>query len=107
MQLLTYGFMHGSFPHLAFNMLALYMFGAPLEYTWGDRVSHLFPGVHRRCRPVATGGRWWTISHGGEPYPTVGASGGVFGLCCWPTACCSPFNGDAVVPTDPMKARTW
>src|SRR5699024_10411315 len=36
-QLLTYGFMHGSFGHLAFNMLALLMFGAPLEHVWGDR----------------------------------------------------------------------
>jgi membrane associated rhomboid family serine protease len=35
-QLLTYGFLHGSFAHVAFNMLALLMFGAPLEYTWGN-----------------------------------------------------------------------
>ena len=33
-QLLTYGFMHdpNGFAHLIFNMLALLMFGAPLEY---------------------------------------------------------------------------
>ena len=36
-QLLTYGFLHGGFTHLLFNMLALYMFGAPLELTWGPR----------------------------------------------------------------------
>ena len=38
-QLLTYGFLHdpASFAHLLFNMLALLMFGAPLEYTWGNR----------------------------------------------------------------------
>src|SRR3546814_10829631 len=36
-QLLTYGFLHGSFAHVAFNMLALLMFGAPLEYTWGNK----------------------------------------------------------------------
>ncbi|WP_256843810.1 rhomboid family intramembrane serine protease, partial [Pseudomonas aeruginosa] len=29
-QLLTYGFLHGSFMHLFFNMLAVFMFGAPL-----------------------------------------------------------------------------
>src|SRR5690606_27724668 len=28
-QLLTYGFLHGGLGHLFFNMLALYMFGAP------------------------------------------------------------------------------
>ncbi|MGW6525262.1 rhomboid family intramembrane serine protease, partial [Streptomyces sp. NPDC054962] len=32
---LTYGFLHGSFGHLFFNMLAVFMFGAPLEQTWG------------------------------------------------------------------------
>ncbi len=36
-QLLTYGFLHGSFSHLLFNMLALYMFGGPLEQTWGNK----------------------------------------------------------------------
>src|SRR5690606_31442072 len=30
-QLLTYGFLHGDFMHLFFNMLALFMFGPPLE----------------------------------------------------------------------------
>ena len=36
-QLLSYGFLHGSLMHLLFNMLALLMFGAPLEYTWGNK----------------------------------------------------------------------
>ena len=36
-QLVSYSFLHGGFLHLAFNMLALAMFGAPLEYTWGER----------------------------------------------------------------------
>ena len=36
-QLVTYSFLHGSFAHVGFNMLALLMFGAPLEYTWGNR----------------------------------------------------------------------
>src|SRR3546814_7725613 len=38
-QLITYGFLHdpNNFAHLLFNMLALLMFGAPLEYTWGNR----------------------------------------------------------------------
>ena len=36
-QLLTYGFLHGGFGHLFFNMLALFMFGAPLELTWGEK----------------------------------------------------------------------
>ena len=36
-QVLTYGFMHGGWAHLLFNMLALAMFGAPLEHVWGQR----------------------------------------------------------------------
>src|SRR6188768_3580557 len=78
-QLLTYGFMHGSFPHLLFNMLALYTFGAPLEYTWGNRrflTYFLVCIVGAGVLQLIVG--WWTVSNGGAPYPTVGASGGVF-----------------------------
>jgi membrane associated rhomboid family serine protease len=35
--LLTYMFVHGSFGHLFFNMLALFFFGSPLEDRWGSR----------------------------------------------------------------------
>jgi membrane associated rhomboid family serine protease len=106
-QLLTYGFMHGSFPHLAFNMLALYMFGAPLEYTWGDRrflAYFLVCLVGAGVLQLLVG--WWTVSQGGEPYPTVGASGGVFGLLL---AYGMLFPNQRVMllfPPIPMKART-
>ncbi len=36
-QLLTYGFLHEGFQHLFFNMLAVFMFGAALEHTWGEK----------------------------------------------------------------------
>lgn len=36
-QLITYLFMHGSFPHLFFNMFALWMFGSTLENYWGPK----------------------------------------------------------------------
>src|SRR3546814_6808130 len=36
-QLLTYGFLHANVMHIFFNMLALWMFGTSLEYTWGQR----------------------------------------------------------------------
>ena len=106
-QLLTYGFLHGGFPHLAFNMLALYMFGAPLEYTWGNR---RFLTYFLVC--IAGAGvlqlvvAWWSMSQGGEPYPTVGASGGVFGLLL---AYGMLFPNQRVMllfPPIPMKART-
>ncbi len=36
-QLITYMFMHGSFTHILFNMLAVWMFGAALENVWGSK----------------------------------------------------------------------
>lgn len=36
-QLFTYMFMHGGFTHMFFNMFALFMFGPPLEYSWGHK----------------------------------------------------------------------
>src|SRR6185295_14167286 len=36
-QLLSYGFLHGSFFHLAFNMWGLYMFGGAMEQVVGPR----------------------------------------------------------------------
>jgi len=36
-QLLTHIFMHGSLPHLFFNMFALVMFGGQLEKVWGGK----------------------------------------------------------------------
>ena len=36
-QLVTYLFLHGGITHLLFNMLALWMFGTPLESDWGTR----------------------------------------------------------------------
>ena len=36
-QLLTHMFMHGSFFHLLFNMLALWMFGSTMERVWGAK----------------------------------------------------------------------
>jgi membrane associated rhomboid family serine protease len=36
-QLITYMFLHGSFTHIIFNMLALWMFGSQLENYWGSK----------------------------------------------------------------------
>src|SRR5436190_8388189 len=36
-QLITYMFMHGSFPHILFNMIALWMFGQAIENIWGGK----------------------------------------------------------------------
>lgn len=77
-QLVTYAFMHGSFTHILFNMIALFMFGGTIERTFGTRNFIIYYFV---CAVVAAVAQlivvqWFT--HGF--YPTIGASGAIFGL---------------------------
>ncbi|MES2355987.1 MAG: rhomboid family intramembrane serine protease [Pseudomonadota bacterium] len=77
-QIITYSFLHDGVGHLFFNMLALFMFGGELEVLFGtNRFSKLyFSGVISAaiCQLIFS-----SIS-GGDLRPTIGASGGVFGL---------------------------
>jgi len=106
-QLLTYGFMHGNFAHLAFNMLALLMFGAPLEHVWQGRrflTFYLVCVAGAAVCQLAVG--WWTMSQGGEAYATVGASGGIFGLLLAYGMLFPNQKVMLLIPPIPMKART-
>jgi len=108
-QLLTYGFMHdtGNWAHLLFNMLALVMFGAPLEHQWGDRrylTYYLVCIVGAALCQIAVG--TWTTAQGGPPYPTVGASGGIFGLLLAYGMLFPNQRIMLLIPPIPMKART-
>jgi len=76
-QLLTYGFLHGSFNHLFFNMFAVWMFGTPLERSWG---SQRFLSFYGACVVGAAVIQLLVQLFEGGIYPTIGASGGVFGL---------------------------
>jgi membrane associated rhomboid family serine protease len=76
-QLLTYGFLHGSFVHLLFNMFALYMFGGALEQVVGSRRFTAYYLVSVLAAAIT---QLLVMSLAREIYPTVGASGGVFGL---------------------------
>jgi membrane associated rhomboid family serine protease len=77
-QLVTYAFLHGNLAHLFFNMLGLYMFGSEVERLFGSRfyAAYYFGCVVSAalCHLAVTG--WMGV----PPYPTVGASGGVYGL---------------------------
>jgi rhomboid family protein len=77
-QIVTYSFLHGGPGHLFVNMFALYMFGGELERLWGQRrfLQLYFASV------VAAAASQLLFSSlaGAPPYPTVGASGGIFGL---------------------------
>ncbi len=74
-QLVTYGFLHGGLGHLFFNMFALWMFGVQLENSWGSRRFAIFYFV---C--VIGAGLIQMMVMWGAPIPTIGASGGVFGI---------------------------
>jgi membrane associated rhomboid family serine protease len=77
-QLVTYGFLHGGLTHLLFNMLALYMFGGTIERLFGEKpfAIYYFASVIGAAIAQLMVIHWFT----GGYYPTVGASGGVFGL---------------------------
>ena len=74
-QLITYAFLHGNFSHLLFNMFALWMFGVQIENVWGSRRFAIF---YFFC--VVGAGVVQAFVMWGAPVPTVGASGGVFGI---------------------------
>ena len=76
-QLVTYSFLHGGFTHLLFNMFALWLFGVQIENTWGSRRFAVF---YFTCVVGAALIQLIVASTGGDIYPTVGASGGVFGI---------------------------
>ena len=76
-QLISYGFLHGSFNHLFFNMFALWMFGLPVERIWGSRK---FIEYYLIC-VLGAGLIQLLVQYiSGSVYPTIGASGAVFGL---------------------------
>lgn len=77
-QLASYGFLHGGLQHLFFNMLALFMFSGPIERTFGARPFLLYYFV---CVTVAALAQLVVVRYfTGGFYPTLGASGGVFGV---------------------------
>lgn len=74
-QLVTYMFLHGGFFHIAINMFILWMFGVAIEQSWGTRrflFYYFLTGV--------AGGVFTVAIHPNSIVPTVGASGGIYGL---------------------------
>jgi membrane associated rhomboid family serine protease len=76
-QLLTYAFLHDGFWHIFVNMFALFMFGTPLERYWGSRRFTTFYFV---CVLAAGLTQVAVAMLDGSQSPTLGASGGIFGL---------------------------
>jgi membrane associated rhomboid family serine protease len=76
-QLLTHGFMHGNINHILFNMFGLWMFGRDLERLWGSQRFLIYFLV---CVVGAGLIQLLAAAFQGSYAPTVGASGGLFGL---------------------------
>lgn len=77
-QVVTYAFMHGGLTHIFFNMFALLMFGSDIERSMGQvkYITYYFV-----CLVGAAIAQLIVMymSHS-PPFPTVGASGAVFGI---------------------------
>ncbi len=74
-QLFTYQFLHGGLFHLLFNMLALWMFGCTLERRWGSEFFLKYYFVS-----AIGGGILNTLLMPGQVAPSIGASGGIYGV---------------------------
>ena len=103
-QVVSYAFLHGGFTHLFFNMLGLWMFGADLERLWGQKryLQLYFASVLTAALTQLA-----FASLTGAIYPTVGASGGLFGLLLafgmvFPNRTIMPL-----FPPIPMKAKVF
>ena len=103
-QVVTYAFLHGGIGHLFFNMLGLWMFGAELERTWGPK---RFIHFYTASVLAAAAAQLSITALLGSTYPTVGASGGLFGLLL---AFGMMFPNRTIIPLFPpipMKAKVF
>ena len=103
-QIVSYAFLHGGFAHLLINMFAVYMFGADLERVWGGR---RYLGYYMACGIAAGLSQLLVAAWTGGDYPTIGASGAVFGLLLafaiyFPRRVIIPL-----IPPIPMPARVF
>ena len=103
-QVVTYAFLHGSVFHLFFNMMGLWMFGSEVERVWGAKrylqfymVSVLAAAMAQLLTALLTGG----------VYPTVGASGGLFGLLLAFGMLFPNRQIMLLIPPIPMKAKVF
>jgi membrane associated rhomboid family serine protease len=80
-QLITYSFLHAGIGHIFFNLLTLWMFGSQIETDWGSRKFYEYYFFCVIGAALVTLGVSFTHALGMNPdSPTVGASGGLYGL---------------------------
>ena len=103
-QIVTYAFLHGGLLHLMFNMFGLYMFGSAIEQTLG-RGRYLV--YYFTCVITAAITQLVVLHLTGTYVPTVGASGGVFGLVLGYAMFYPHHRVVLLIPPIPMSARTF
>ncbi|RJS92941.1 rhomboid family intramembrane serine protease [Salinisphaera sp. Q1T1-3] len=103
-QLVSYAFLHADIAHLFFNMFALWMFGRVLEQVWGDARFLLYYAI---CIVGAGVTQFIVVSFvtGGPVVPTIGASGGVFGILLAFGLMFPDARVMLIIPPIPMKAK--
>jgi membrane associated rhomboid family serine protease len=104
-QIVTYAFLHSTdnIAHLSFNMLGLWMFGAEIERYVGPR--RLLTCYFASVITAALSQLFVPMLFGAPPGPTIGASGGVFGLLL---AYAFMFPNRKVIPLiPPIPMPAW
>ena len=105
-QLVSYAFLHdvGNLFHIVFNMLGLWMFGAELERLWGPKrylqyyaASVLAAGLSQLLLSALLDSQ----------APTIGASGGIFGLLLAFGMMFPNRRIMLLIPPIPMKAKIF
>jgi membrane associated rhomboid family serine protease len=104
-QLVTSAFLHASLAHLATNMFALWMFGRDVERELGAR---RYLGLYAAAVLSASLLQLAIVSSAwGEAYPTLGASGGVFGVLLAYGMLFPRRTVLLLIPPIPMPARVF
>jgi membrane associated rhomboid family serine protease len=102
-QIVSYAFLHGGTMHLLFNMLGLWMFGSEIERYVGPK--RLLACYFASVVTAALSQLFIPTLFGAPAAPTIGASGGVFGLLL---AYAVLFPNRKVVPLiPPIPMPAW
>jgi membrane associated rhomboid family serine protease len=102
-QIISYAFLHGNVTHIGFNMLGLWMFGAEIERYVGPK--RLLACYFASVVTAALTQLFIPMLFHAPPAPTIGASGGVFGLLL---AYALMFPNRKVVPLiPPIPMPAW
>lgn len=103
-QVVTYAFLHGGIAHLLFNMFGLVIFGSDLERVFGPQ---RYLQLYGASVVFAAATQLFINAAMGEGAPTVGASGGVYGLVLGFAMLFPERRIMLLFPPIPMPARVF